>query len=85
MIDQVDGRAALRASHRGMVGMEIRISTSRWMTLSTQPPKYPERPPSRQPRMNAMDTPTRPTLSEMREATMIRERTSRPSRSVPSR
>ena len=36
--DQLAGTAAASPIHSGMVGIERRISITRWITVSTQPP-----------------------------------------------
>ena len=38
MIDQSVGSAAASPIHRGMVGIERKISMMRWISVSTQPP-----------------------------------------------
>ena len=55
------------------------------MIVSTQPPKYPETPPSRSPIVNEIAIPTRPTVSEIWPPYSSRDSTSRPNGSAPSR
>ena len=42
-------------------------SVVRMMSVSTQPPKYPETPPSSSPIVNEIAIPTSPTVSEIWE------------------
>jgi len=76
-------QAAVIISQIGMVGSDCRISISRWMTRSIQPPKYPERPPRSTPRIVLSATATRPTVMEVRVPNIMRDHWSRPKRSVP--
>ena len=79
------GRAAVIASQIGIVGSDCSSSIMRWMIMSSQPPKYPEMPPSRTPRITLSATATRPTVIEVRVPNIMRDHWSRPSRSVPRR
>ncbi len=79
------GTAAARPIHNGMVGNDCKNSITRWMTVSIQPPKYPETPPNRQPRKKLMATPTRPIDSDIRAPCRTRENMSLPRFSVPNR
>ena len=54
------------------------------ITLSTQPPKYPEIAPTVTPISRDTATAMKPTVREMYEPFSIREKTSRPRLSVPS-
>ena len=77
------GRAAVIMSQMGMVGSDCSSSITRWMTMSIQPPKYPEIPPRKTPRIVLSATATRPTVIEVRVPNIMRDHWSRPRRSVP--
>ena len=65
---QSRGIAALRASHSGMVGSDIRNSMRRWISMSARPPKYPEMPPRVTPITKVSATPARPMKRDTRAA-----------------
>lgn len=77
-------RRAEMVSRSGSSGRVSMKSTIRWMRLSTQPPKYPEIAPMRAPVVWLINVTTNATVREIRAACISRERTSRPSSSVPS-
>src|SRR5262249_40822222 len=79
------GRAAASPIHSGIVGIERRISISRWMAVSTAPPEKPEIPPRTTPSTRLMATPQRPMVREVRVPYIRRDQRSRPCSSVPKR
>ena len=65
-------------------GKASRMSTKRMSSRSTQPPKKPDTAPVGRPISVPMPTEIRPMVSEMRAPKRQREKTSRPSGSVPN-
>ena len=59
--------SATMARASTMPGMAMNISTTRMISSSILPPKYPEIAPSVTPNAMAMNTVTKPTTSEIRE------------------
>ena len=60
------------------------MSTTREMTRSIHPPKYPAETPRMVPMQAAKTGDSSPKISELREPWIIRDSTSRPNWSVPS-
>ena len=59
---------AENANSSGSRGIVIRKSTTRWIMLSTQCPKYPEMPPMMAPKSSLNRVTTNDTLSDTRAA-----------------
>ena len=68
-----------------MVGMERMNSTSLWIRMSVKPPKYPDSPPNKTPRMRLIITPTSPMDIDILVPYITRDHMSLPMRSVPMR
>ena len=84
VLGQRAGMMVDSASRIGRRGKDSSTSTSRWIRLSTQPPKYPLTPPSTIPMENEIRMPITPTVRLTCEPTRVRDSRSRPNLSVPS-
>ena len=65
-------------------GMHTPTSMMRMMSISTQPPKKPDRPPKKMPMIWGTMAPPRPMIREIRAPTQTRVHRSRPPASVPN-
>jgi hypothetical protein len=75
--------AATNASARRICGNDSVTSTTVMITVSTRPPRNPERSPRVTPTRRLTTTAETPTRREIRAPWMIRLKTSRPTWSVP--